>query len=277
MARFYKNRSRMLKHRAIRRGAAGLARLKGRRKSGVSLAVKKYVSRTIHRDQENKQTNIQTSDNFGSITENSAMNMYPVMPYIGYSTISQGVTQNTRIGNEIKIRKVMLKYVIYPNAYNVTTNTSPIPMEIDMFLGYVKQTPGYIPQAIDIQSLFQSGSTSFTPTGNLTDLIAQPNNDYWCIKKRWGHKVGFSTATGTGSVAGHQYFANNDFKYNVVRKMDITKFCPKTLKFNDSLNTLQGKGLFFFYQAVRADGLGWASTQLPAHIDYWIDTIYEDA
>lgn len=246
-------------------------------KPKVSIAVKKYIKRTIAVNTENKQQNTQVGDNFGSITENSAMNMYPILPYIGYSTIGQSITSNGRIGNEIKIRKVMLKYVLYPLPYNVTTNTSPIPMEIDMYLGYVKQTPGYLPGSIDIQSLFQNGNSSFTPTGNLTDLVSEPNRDYWCIQKRWRHKIGYASASGTGAVAGSQYFSNNDFKYNVIKKMNITKMCPKTLKFNDGLNTLQGKNLFFFYQAIRADGLGWASTQLPARIEYWVDVTYEDA
>lgn len=265
----------MFKKRPIRRRAKRVPR--ARKSTGVSLAVKKYVNRTIHKDQENKMTNTNVGDNFGSILENLAMNCYPVLPYIGYSTIGQGIQSNARIGNEVKLRKVMLKYVLYPNAYDVTTNTSPIPMEIDLYLGHVKQTSGYLPTAIDFQSLFQNGSSSFRPTGNITDLVSEVNRDYWNIKKRWRHKIGYSGATGTGAVAGSQYFANNDFKYNVVKKMDITKLCPKTLKFNDSLNTLQGSNLFFFYQAVRADGLGWASTQLPCHIEYWIDITFEDS
>jgi len=52
---------------------------------------------------------------------------------------------------------------------------------------------------------------------------------------------------------------------------------PKTVTFNDAVSTPQGKNLFFFYQAIRDDGLTAASTQLPVNIEFWIDFKYEDA
>lgn len=248
-----------------------------RKSSAVSSAVKAYVKKAIHVDEENKMINTNASDDFGSITNSSTMNMYPILPYVGYSTLSQGVLSNNRIGNEVKIRKVMLKYVLRPNPYNAITNAVPVPQIIDMYLGNVRQTPGFLPSATDITYLYQLGNTSTAPAGNLNDLIYDINKDFWNVKKRWHHKIGYSGATGIGANAGNQYFANNDFKFNVVKRLDITKLVTKTMKFTDAVASLQGPNLFFFYQTVRADGQALASTDLPIHIDFWIDVTYEDA
>ena len=262
------------KHRAYRRKPRATAR---GRNTGVSSAVKLYVNRTIHRDQENKSANFNFNVDFGNILQNTTMNMVPLLPYLGYGSIPQGITQGSRIGNEIKIRKLMLNYVLHPTAYNATTNPFPAPIELDMFLGYVKIEPGILPGLSDLGNLFQAGSVSFPPVGGLNDLVSTVNTDYWHISKRWRHKIGYSNYSGTGSNPVPNYYTNNDFKLNVVKKLDITKFVSKTLKFNDSNNTLQGKNLFFFYQAVNAQGTLNTSGMTPCRIDYWVDIQYEDS
>ena len=247
------------------------------RVSSVPLAIKQYVNRAIHVDQENKTMTVNYAGLFGNSTANPSLYSYPITPYTGYLTIPQGVGQNQRIGNEIKIRKVFLRYVLRPQGYNVDNNPFPAPCQIDMYLGRTRICPGDQPIAADFNNLFQSGSASLAPVGSLNDLVSNPNTDYFTIKKRWSHKLGYANYQGTGAINANQYFANNDFKLNVVKKLDITKLCPKTLKFNDTLNTVQGPGLFFWYQAVNAGGGVNGSTVLPAHITFWIDIQYEDA
>jgi len=256
------------------------ARARGARKpkvTTVSAAVKKYVKKTLHTQIENKTQNVQAGANFGAYTSSATMNIYPMCPTTGFWTISQGLTQNNRIGNIIKPVKVMLNYVIRPNGYDAITNAGPIPMEVDMFLGYVKNCPSSTPVASDFNSLLQGGNTSYPPIGNLTDIIATTNKDYWHIAKRWRHKVGYAYSDGQGNNATFQFFSNNDFKLNAVRRLDITKFIPKTITFNDSGASATTKGLFFFFQGVSAAGNILASTQLPLNIQYWIDFQYEDA
>lgn len=252
-----------------------------RSNKGVSLAVKKYVKTSIHKNVENKIVNINSGDNFGNVNNTPALSAYPMMPYSGYWTISQSVGQNGRIGNEITMRKVTLNYVLRPQIYNATSNPYVAPFHVDLFLGYIKRSPALIPSTGDIGLLFQNGNSAIAPAGNLNDLISDVNKDYWVIKKRWRHKIGCSNNQGTGSTAPasaqFQYFANNDFQLNVVKKMDITKLLPtKKIRFNDSDATSQ-KNLFFFYQAVYADGSTSTSAIEMAHIDFWIKFEYEDA
>ena len=272
MPGFKKRRSYKKRTTYKKRSARG-----GKRSSAVSSAVRKYVKSSIHKQIENKSIQAQGALVFGSVVNDPTMHMYPMTPYPGYIQLSQGITQSTRVGNEVRVRKVLLKYVICPNPYSATTNTSPRPCEIQMWLGFVKNASGFLPQATDVDNLFQYNSSDTLPLGTLMDLNQQINKDFWTIKKYWTHKIGFSSSNGTGNVAGSQSFNNNDFKLNAVRRLDITKIYPKVLKFNDNTSQLQGQGLFLFFQAVPADGSTFAGTQTPVQIQFQVDIDYEDA
>ena len=202
-----------------------------------------------------------------------------MLPYPTYNTISQGIGAGQRIGNEIKVRKIMLNYVLRPQPYSATTpgNPFPGPSEVEMYLGYTKQAPGLLPGTVDMGYLYQGGNIAYAPSGSLSDLIADVNKDYWVIKKRWRHKMGYSSYNGTGGSATVQYQSNNDFKLNVVKKLNITKLCPSTMKFNDTDNTLQGKNLFLFFQSVSAGGSITSSGVQSCNLDYWVNITYEDA
>lgn len=250
---------------------------KSNKPKSVSVSVKKYVKKLIHSQVENKIQNVSASNSFGNINNDTAMGVYPMCPYQGLWSIGQGVTQNTRVGNKIKVRRVMLNYTLRPNPYNATTNAIPQLCEVDLFLGYLKQANGILPTALDIGQLFQLGNSAMAPQGNLLDLISDINKDFWTIKKRWRHKVGYADYTGSGPNVVTQYYSNNDFHLNVVKKMDITKFCPKTITFNDGTNSPMGNNLFFFFQAVASQGDTFLAAQEPMRIDYWVSFEYEDA
>lgn len=251
-----------------------------KKKPIVSKTVKNYVKREFARQVENKTiTSTLTQFAFGNIVESPDMNMYPILPYAGFLTLPAGVTQGTRVGNQCKVKSVMLNYVINPLQYNATTNLNPQPLIIMCFLGSVKATRGILPSSTDLTFLYQLGGTSVQPSGTTSDLLFDINTDYWDIKKKWTHKIGYANNAGTGNSAANQSFANNDFKYSVVRKMNITRYCDKVMKFNDSSPTHQGRNLFFFYQAVSATGilLGSAATNQSANMNHFINIVYEDA
>jgi len=268
---FKKKRSAPRKSRTTKRAV-------GRRGSSVSVGVKKYVKKMIHTQIENKSVQINGGPvSFGNVLESPDFNAYPMLPLATYWTINQGSGAGNRVGNIIKTRKVMLNYVLYPLPYDAGTNATPQPSEVRLMLGYVKNTPSFAPIAGDINQLFNAGSTSQAPVGTLKDLISVYNNDYWAIKKSWTHKLGYASSTGTGGNAGQEFYANNDFKYNIVRKLNITKHCPSTCVFNDTSGTTNTKNLFFMFYAVAANGLSYSNIALPCRIDFWIDYVYEDA
>jgi len=250
---------------------------KSSKSSTVSLAVKKYVKRTVHANVENKCVQINGGYSFGNVNESPDFNAYPMCPLNAFWTIPLGTGQGSRIGNSISVRKVMLNYVLRPTIYDITANPLPEPTEVQLLLGYVKLTPGTLPVAGDISKLFQAGSSVAAPAGSLRDLISIINTDYWVIKKKWTHKLGYADYTGTGNVPAGQYRANNDFHMNVVKKLDITKYIPKHISFNDSDTTALSKNLFFMQQAVASSGGTFGATTLQSNIEFWIDFQYEDA
>lgn len=245
--------------------------------STVSLATKQYVNKVLHTAIENKSVQINGGYSFAGVASDPDLNAYPMCPLSTFWSIGQGVGAGSRVGNDIKVRKVMLNYVLRPLPYDVITNPFPQPQEILLILGYVKNTPSFAPIAGDINGLFQSGNTTTGPIGSLRDIIAVPNTDYWVIKKKWSHKLGYANYGGTGTLPAQQSFSNNDFKLNIVKRLDITKFIPKTVNFNDTNVTVNTKNLFFMQEAVPCNGSSFAAGQLTANIEFWIDFHYEDA
>jgi len=242
----------------------------------VSVAVKKYVNRKLGAKVENKCVQINGGTNFGNVLESTDFNSFPLCPLSGYWGIAQGVAQGQRIGNEIKPKQVYLNYVLRPKVYDPTNNPNPQPVEVQMLIGHVKQYPGSIPVAADINQLFQSGSSVTAPIGSLRDIISVVNTDYWTIKKRWTHKIGNSNVAGSGGQLLQQTYSNNDFKLNVVKRINISKYIPNTLKFNDSTLS-SSKNMFLMYYAVGCDGSILGANTLVANLDFWIDFNYEDA
>lgn len=247
------------------------------KKSKIPLPVKKYVDRALDRRIETKTVSVSSQDQFGSILENATMNMYPILPYVGYLTIPQGVTQGTRTGNECKIRKVMLNYTLRPQIWDSVSNPFPNPFHVQLYLGNVKQYRGILPAASDVNLLYQLGAGTVAPTGALTDMTLEINTDNWDIKKAWTHNIGYALNNASGTQPAGQFFANNDFNLNVVQRLDITKLCASTLKFNDGSATHQGANLFFFYQAISASGSIFPATTRVCTIDFSITIEFEDA
>lgn len=252
---------------------------KGKKRSSAKVPenVKQYVDKKMDADIEDKCVQANNSFSFGNVFESTDFNAYPMAPLTGYWGISQGVGQGGRIGNMVKTKKVYLNYIIRPTNYDATFNPAPVPCEVQLLLGYVRNTPNTLPVAADINNIFQSGSSVSAPIGTLRDIISVINKDYWVIKKRWIHKVGFADNSGTGGQAGAQYYTNNDFKLNAVKSLDITKHLPATLKFNDSAAQNLTKNLFFMIYCVAANGAAFGSTILPMNIEYWVDYHFEDA
>jgi len=262
----YAGRRRVARRRVVRKPRAN-----------VSKSVKKYVKRAIHKQIENKSVQINSGANFGSVLQNTTMNAYPMAPLTGYWSIAQGITQGTRVGNQIRTRKCYLNYVLRPTIYDAVTNPNPAPCEVQLMLGYVKNTPCFVPGVSDINQLFQSGAAVAAPVGSLRDIISVINKDYWVIKKRWTHKIGYGSSEGSGSLGNYEFFMNNDFKYNVVKRLDITKYLPAVYQFNDATATLTSKNLFFMFQSVLGNGNISNVNVTTANIEFWIDYHFEDA
>lgn len=246
-------------------------------KRGVTAAVKKYVKRTIHTNIENKCGYYTQTQSISSYVNSvNSLGAFPLTPFANNLQLLQGDGQAARTGNQVRTRKLVLSYVLYPALYNVTTNPYPVPQNIKIWIGYQKNAP--MVQPTDFSRFFQTGDTASAPTSNLEDIIKPVNSDVWCIKKQLTHKVGLASNTGSGGVITYGYMANNDYKMNAINKIDLTKYCPKVFKYSDaySYTPATGHGLFMMVEAVEATGNTGGNGE-PIKMKWWVDYVYEDA
>lgn len=244
----------------------------------VPYKIKKYVLRTIHKNVENKTVQYQRSFGFGgNPTTYSTLSFTQLTPgSISYNMV-QGTGQSDRVGNSVRIMKAVLRYILLPVSYDLILNPTPKPQEVQILFGYIKGNTRTAPSATAVSYLYQNGNSSAGPTGLLGDVMRPINKDFWVIKKRIRHKVGYASNDGTGANAGSQFHANNDFKYNVVKSIDITKMLPQKVVWNEADVNPTSRSLFMMISAVNADNTNQLSDTAPCGMTFWLDVTYEDA
>jgi len=236
--------------------------------------IKRMVSKMIHKNVENKVEQIVAQNNIiSSYAYNGALLTLSMIPY---SVIAQGTGQGDRIGNTIRPRSVYFNYVLHPVPYAAGNNPTPVPQDVIIFFGKVKNSRAQQPISTDFGKLWQSGDTSRGPFSTTLDLIQDVNKDWFTVYKILRHKVGYANYQGLGSNVNPQYYANNDYKQNVIRKINITKYVPKVIKFNDTTSQPTNDGLWMWAMCVNNDGTT-NSTNAPCYMDYTLNFTYEDA
>lgn len=244
------------------------------RKPRVSAGIKKYVKAAIHREIEDKNSLlVQNVVTVSPYSQNTNMVSATCLPTIN---MSQGVGQSGRIGNTVRTRRLTFSFILYPNPYDILLNSVPKPQDVLIFLGKIKGQKDRQPVASDFTKLWQNGNTSVVPYSDLRDMTAEVNRDYFTVYKIMRFKVCHSSIGGSGSTASNQFFANNDYKYNVIRKMNITKYCPKILKFNDTTLSPVNDNLWIWATCVNADGSS-STNPYPMTMSYSFHYVYEDA
>lgn len=254
---------------------------KSSRRPRVSRAVKSYVKRTIHGVAENKVVNWNYSGNLlpynASTSQWLAYNVFGLYPNASNLSCTQSAGGGARVGNSISPRKGMLKFIITQNPYSVSTNPSPQPYDIRVMIGYLKNSPVTGPSFTDYGELFQYGNTVQAPFSNLYDMIQQPNSDSWGIVYDKVVKCGPAQAYNSTFNQGYQLMPNNDYKYNVIRKINITKYLSKQYRFNDTNNNPKsGRALFVWFLYAPACGVTCSATEQPLKIFVDVDLQYED-
>jgi hypothetical protein len=237
--------------------------------------IRKIVRSELHRQAENKVSFYNNSVPLCGQNMAGSMNVFSIIPYIN---IAQGTGQQNRVGNQIRTMKCMFNFVIRPNSYDaIRTGGNPRPQEVIMMFGVVKNSKAITPTSIDFQKLWQEGSSSRGPFNSLLDLCSVVNNDLFTVKKTLRFKVGTASYTGIGSLDGGngQFYTSNDFKYNVVRRLNLTKICPKVVKFNDITSQPTNDGLYCWAWCVPADGTLPVGTG-PLQWDWNITYEFED-
>lgn len=205
----------------------------------------------------------------------STFNILAITPFAGYLTISQGTGQNDRLGNKIRTSRLTYRGVLHANPYNVTYNSSPTP-QVVMFVVFKKRDLGGNTLLTSIPSFYQTGTGATAPQGSMFDICAPFNKDLYEIKYKRVFKVGASVNTGGGTAPNWQNMANNDFSRAAVFNMDLTKYIPKTILYNDGSSTPACDTVYACWLPCPSDGTTGSSVNVPLQLTSEVTYEFKD-
>ena len=106
-----------------------------------------------------------------------------------------------------------------------------------------------------LDNMFQAGDASYGAVGTLQDMVGDLNRDVNLNYGEFYSKVGNSIEgpAAQGGDATRAFHSNNDFKYNVKFRKDVTKYFPKVIRFNDNSTTPQEKYVWMRSLIANAD------------------------
>lgn len=250
-----------------------------RRKKAVIKASKglnQAVLKVINRHREVKQQAYSFASNLNAYTGTSwaLLGVQALTPYSGWVAVVQGNGQGDRIGNRIETKSCKLRMQFNGNPYNATTNPTPQPQFIFGWIATVKNSTA---QPSSLNTFVQTGDTSAALVGTVLDMTRPNNEDQYIIYRRFKIKVGYAVNTGTGAVAAAGNHANNDFKYSEEINMDLTKYMPKYVEYNDTTTIPTSKAVWLFMESVNADGTNQNAAYLPILVNCTIAYEFYDA
>lgn len=210
---------------------------------------------------------------------NLGIQIYPLNPSSAANNgieIAQGVGEQNRQGNQIRLVKSSLKFSAYPENFTATNNTVK-PLYLVLCIFRIK--PG---RASDDIANAIASSTDFYDNGNsvqgaqrdMFDLLQDINDDKYDVLRTYKWKLGRSDAlTGAGASGS---FSNNDFKLSIMRKMNLTKYCARNIKYIDVDPKPTCRHTWAAFYCVYADGLVMAQDQQPVRIRLFQDIQFKD-
>lgn len=230
-------------------------------KRSVSQAVKQYVKRTIHTQTENKtQQYIGLNQSINSLT-GFTLNILP--------QLSQGTSQVGRIGNEVCVKKGVIKGLVNLLPYNSVTNPLCIQRIRIMVLSMKDDNSG----TLSTTGIWQYGSSALDLQANLGDTMYSINKDKFVKYYDKTFSLGSpSQSSLTNNLAG-QHFSND--KFQIPFYFDFSKHIKSKLKYNDSTSVCTNRNMFLWITSVNADGSATAVTPAEAHV--FLDLQFEDA
>lgn len=245
--------------------------------------VKTIVKKEMSRATENKE--VANTDNYWEIYQTGSISITTSTVAILSPTIAQGVGENGRIGNSVKLKNLYLRgYMsVYPQTNLGVISNSSVPQipgqfNVRLFIGKLKQSI-LPPQTSDFAQLLRTGAatTSFDST-NMLSLCRTVNSELFTVYYDKIHKIGLATHSGGQANFSTTFgLANNDYKLSKILKINCTKFIKKTLIFNDNNNQPTNTGLYMWAGIV--DSLGSANTTVAPLVNFTYDLefSYEDA
>jgi len=243
----------------------------------VPVAVKKYVKRALDNRIEDKEGAVTGSIGFWQQTTVSIISSYAnsLIPSVAF-----GNTVSTRIGNEITVKKYMLKGYLYLNSSGLSAQNPYVPGQyhVRIFIGRLKRDFS-TPLTSDYNVLLRTGAATLPfDSSSLLSLCRTVNRETWTIYYDKIHKIGTAGPANTGVTFNTDSgIANNDFSMTKAINIDCTKMIRKKLKFLDNNLLPTNTGLYIFGAVVNSLGSDNSLSSPPVILDYDIELKYEDA
>lgn len=252
-----------------------------RKKKNMVRLIKKVVEGTAEKKIQTYTINTVAPLVLRNGSASAAANFFSMTPGTGYWTISQGTGQADRIGNQVRTHKAILKFEITPSAYNATTNPVPTPCFVRIWFVKYKGLPTNV---VPSSAVFNGGSTTFLNVGNtdtgltgtFQDLQLHVNTDTFTLYGYRTYKIGPSVYEGTGATPTSGNFANNDFKLCVLKTVDITKFMPAKIRWDDTTNDPLTYALTMIVQPIFSTGIAPGALVAPIQFKFSLTYTYTD-
>lgn len=259
------------------------------RKPVSTFAIKNLIKKQINLNLEKKKAIYQSPTgtptkmyqySTNNVTNFNAANVFPITPYTTWLDITQGTGQGNRIGNKIRTMRAFLKIMMYSTQYDVTVNPTPSPQDVNIYICSLKASNLKVDFTTALgTNFFQQGNTYTGLTGTISDCIEPLNKDEFIFYKMMTKKLGFANYGGSGTDGNNQSYSNNDYKYNQMIKIDVTKYIPKRIQYNDTDASPTTRSVWVVINPVDANGTAPYTTagQYPCNFYYDMEYTYTDA
>lgn len=253
-------------------------------KKTIKKAVKKakkqrftrMVKQVISKQAEHKVVIFQNGFGVSGNTSQFSGQIQPLTPYNSVGlTIAQGTGQGDRIGDRIRTVRCVLRYTLYPNAYHATINPVPTPQNVRIWIFSQKSSNTLL--NTNPPNFIQTGDSSTTLNGSILDLNRIMNNDVYTYYGHRTHKLGYAINQASGAATSNAQYANNDYKLNVQGYIDLTRYFPKQIKYNDTDQDPNSKLIMMLVESVNADGSAQTTGGVyPANMNYQLSYTFTD-
>jgi len=194
----------------------------------------------------------------------------------GYPILGNGIGQDQRIGDAVKIKGQYLNFLIQANPYDITYNPTPKPQLVTVWI--IKPKVRAI-SGLDISKIQSGTGSCFYENqanadsgmgGTLLDLLRKPDRDNYQIISSRQYKVGFQGNLSTTNVVNS--YQNNDFKYFYKGVIKLKGSSWKVSRQDEP----QTQPTFCFITCIPADGSTQSTTIIPVAFNFNLTTYYTD-
>lgn len=200
-----------------------------------------------------------------------------------WTGINQGGGEGARLANRLKIKKFRFSFIINPSSNLLTAHM------VRMYVVTYKFDPNgatnndiwaacqnWSSTGTVNRTFFDNGNSTNGMTGSMQDLLMPINTDAFTVHKVKTFKLGYASVPDDGSAAT-TISGNNDFKYIIRGSVNVGKYMPKYLKYNDNSTVSYNKKVFIIFEVLSADGASNDDIAVRGKIWYNYNFVFESA